>query len=67
MIRLIAAHRVFTGLIPGSGRRGAKVVLSDQSCLNGLRAFGINFLLTSHSFSSSRLPVLSLGLAGGHR
>jgi len=65
MIRLIAAHRVFTGLIPASGRRGAKVVLPDQSCLNSLGAFGINFLLTSHSFLLPVFPCLALALPAG--
>src|SRR5258708_35145244 len=63
VVGLIAPHGIFAGLIPRSCRCTAQVVLADQSCLDRLGALGINLLLASHCFSSSRLPVLGLGLA----
>jgi len=45
VIRLIPPHRIFTGLVPRPFGLTAQIVFPDQSFLNGLRSFGINFLL----------------------
>ena len=45
MIGLIAPHRFFAGLIPLTSRFPVQVVLAYQRLLNGLRPFGVNFLL----------------------
>lgn len=50
VIGLIAAHRVFAGLIPGSRRLTSHIVFADQGFLNGLRSLGINFLLAARFF-----------------
>jgi hypothetical protein len=47
VIGLVAAHGVFTGLVPGSDSLAAQVVLANQSFLNFLRPLGIDLLLTS--------------------
>jgi hypothetical protein len=46
MIRLIFPHCVFAGLIPGSGRFAAQIVLANQSFLDRLRSLRLNLLLT---------------------
>src|SRR5271155_2493212 len=45
MIGLIAPHGIFTGLIPGSSRLAAQVMLANQRFLDLLRPLRINFLL----------------------
>jgi len=57
VISLIAAHGIFAGLIPGSRGASSQIVFADQGFLNGLSAFGINFLLAARGFPSA------LGLA----
>ena len=47
VIRLIAAHGLFTGLVPGSGGFSAQIVFADQGFLNGLGSFRVDFLLAS--------------------
>ncbi len=37
MVSLIAAHSIFAGLVPGSGRFAAQIMLADQRFLNRLR------------------------------
>ena len=56
MIGLIAPHRFFAGLIPLTGRFPVQVVLAYQRLLDGLRPFGINFLLAPRD----RLPFAVL-------
>jgi len=48
VIGLIAPHRIFAGLIPGSGRFAAEVVLADQRFLDRLCPLGVDLLLASH-------------------
>jgi hypothetical protein len=47
MVGLVAAHGLLAGLIPGSGRLSAKVMLSNQRFLYLVRPFRLNFLLAS--------------------
>lgn len=47
MVGLIAAHRRFTRLIPGSHRTAAQIVFPHQSLLDLLRPLGIDFLLSA--------------------
>ena len=47
MIGLITPHRIFAGLVPRPFGLTAQIVFPDQSFLNGLRSFGINFLLSA--------------------
>ena len=56
MIGLIAPHRFFTGFIPLTGRFPVQVVLAYQRLLDGLRPFGVNFLLAPRN----RLPFAVL-------
>jgi hypothetical protein len=60
MIRLIFPHCVFAGLIPGSGRFAAQVMLANQSFLDRLRPLRFNLLL------AARLRRLLAGLARTH-
>ena len=49
LIRLVAAHGLFTGLVPCAGGFSAQVVLADQGFLNGLSSLGVDFLLASRT------------------
>ena len=67
VIGLIAAHRVFTRLVPGSRRRSVQIMLANQGQLNFLGAIGINFLLparTALSLAQRGLPRLALARWG---
>jgi hypothetical protein len=63
MIRLIAAHSVFAGLVPGSGRFAAQVMFANQRFLNFLRPLRIDLLLAPRS----RFFLTSLVRAGALR
>ncbi len=45
VIRLVAAHGLFAGLVPRARGFPAQVMLADQGFLNGLGSFGVDFLL----------------------
>jgi hypothetical protein len=45
VIGLVAPHRIFAGLVPGSGGIAAQIMFADQRFLNRLCAYGINLLL----------------------
>ena len=47
VVRLIAAHGLFAGLVPRAGGFSAHVVLADQRFLNCLRPLGVDFLLAA--------------------
>lgn len=47
VVRLVAAHGFFAGLVPGAGSFSAEVVLADQGFLNGLGSLGVDFLLAA--------------------
>jgi len=55
VVGLIAPHRLFTGLIPRTGRFAAQVVLAYQRFLNGLRALRFNLLLAPRRLPSAVL------------
>ena len=47
LIRLVTAHGLFAGLVPGARGFSAQVVLADQGFLNCLSSLGVDFLLAS--------------------
>jgi len=69
VIGLIAAHGVFAGLVPVSGRFAAQVMLANQRFLNLLHPLGINLLLAPRSRFSLAAPprarALRAALVGG--
>jgi hypothetical protein len=68
MVRLVFPHGFFAGRIPCPGRLSGQVVLTNQSRLNGLRAFGVDLLLPAHPaglFPPERL--LGRGIMHGAR
>ncbi len=48
MVGLIAAQGIFRSLSPFAGGFASEIVLADQRFLNGLRAIGVNLLLSAH-------------------
>ena len=56
VIGLIAPHRIFAGLVPGSSRRATQIMFADQSFLNRLCPLGIDFLLPAR-LSPAALPI----------
>src|SRR5258706_7667213 len=70
MIGLIAPHGVFTGLIPGSARLAAQVVLANQRFLDRLCALGINLLLAPRGRLSlavlARVRILRVAVMSRH-
>ena len=53
VVALVSPHSVFAGLIPRAGWFSAQVVLTDERCLNGAGAVGIDLLLATHASGSS--------------
>jgi hypothetical protein len=49
VIRLIAAHGLFAGLVPGSGRFATQVMFANERFLNLLRPLRIDLLLAPRS------------------
>lgn len=47
VIRLVAAHGLFAGLVPGARRFSGHVVLADQRFLDCLCPLGVDFLLAA--------------------
>ena len=47
MVRLVAAHGLFAGLVPRAGGFPAQVVFADQGLLNGQGSFRVDFLLAA--------------------
>ena len=57
VVGLIAAHGIFAGLVPRSGRFAAQVMFANQRFLNLLRPLRINLLLAPRRRFSFSLPV----------
>lgn len=47
LVRLVAAHGLFTGLVPRSRGFSLQVMFTNQGLLNGLGSLGVNFLLAA--------------------
>ena len=62
VVGLIAAHGIFAGLVPGSGRFAAQVMFANQRFLNLLRPLGIDLLLAARNRFSFASPVRARAL-----
>jgi len=49
VVGLVAAHRIFTGLIAGAGRFAGHIMLANQRFLNRLRPLWLDLLLATRS------------------
>src|SRR5277367_551679 len=49
VVGLVAAHGVFTGLVPAAAGRSAQIMLANQSLLDGGGSLGVNFLLSARA------------------